>query len=353
MSDLEARYRRILTLLPRAYRQQRAEEMLTVLLDGAPEGARWPRVGEAASVVGLAVRVRAGAPGGSPRALFGGRVLRRIGVAGLVIQALLYIHNPVFYLSKGLRQGYSRGLSVPLHHISLLVGRGLIASLVLLPVAALAALLYGWRRTGRALAVGPCVLATANLVATAQFDGEAGYAALAALSYLVAGAVMLGFHRDAPPPARRGLWLALTCALLVAAAAVVFAGDQLMPPASAPAHGTVLTAQRLEAFVLSPLGPALAIGAALVCARTSAVWPAALFALGLPLLLITPRGYTLIAHSWRPDVIPSGLAPDVWPGFDLQCRVAEVVLAIVLAWSLRRQHRHRATHSEPRTAAAD
>jgi hypothetical protein len=39
---LESRYRRILALLPRAYREQRGEEMLSMLLVGARDGQRRP-----------------------------------------------------------------------------------------------------------------------------------------------------------------------------------------------------------------------------------------------------------------------------------------------------------------------
>jgi len=353
MNGLEARYRRVLALLPRAYRRRRAEEMLTALLDGATEGQRWPRLGEVASVAGLAVRLRAGAPGGSPSARFGGRVLRRIGLAGLVIQALLYLRDSVFALDLNVR--YSRRFSLTLteHHVLLLLGWGMICSLVLVPVAALAALLHGWRRTGRVLALGPCVLATASLAIDAPIGGEAGYAALAALSYLVAIAVLLGFHRDAPAPARPGAWLALACGLVVVAAAVVVAADQFVMPGPVAARGTVILARRLDAFVVSPAGPALAIAAGVLCARKSAVWPAALFALGLPLLLIAPRDYRVVVRGWTENVAQNDLTSSVWPGFGLECLAAEVVLAGVLLWSLRRHRRHRAAHGGPGLAPTD
>ena len=352
MSGLEARYRRILTLLPRAYRQRRAEEMLTALLDGATEGQRWPRLGEAASVAGLAVRLRAGAPGGSRGARFGGRVLRRIGLAGLLIQSLLYLHDPVYTLDLNLRYSPRFSPTLTEHHVLLLLDVVLLFSLVLLPAAALAALLYGWRRTGRILTFGPCVLTTATLVTAEPIGGEAGYAALAALSYLVAVAVMLGFHRDAPAPARRGVWLALACGLIVAAAAVVVAADQFIFTGYI-VGGPATLARRLDTFVLSPIGPALAIGVGVLCARRSAVWPAALFALGLPLLLIAPRDYKLVEHGWAGNAFQNNLTSDVWPGFGLECLAAEVVLAGVLLWSLRRYRRHRTTHGGRGLAATD
>jgi hypothetical protein len=90
LNVLEPRYRRLLTLLPSAYRERRAEEMLGMLLDGAAEGQRWPRAAEAASLAGLAVRLRTGAAGGSPRASAFGEVLQRFAPAGLIIQTLYY-----------------------------------------------------------------------------------------------------------------------------------------------------------------------------------------------------------------------------------------------------------------------
>jgi hypothetical protein len=43
---LERRYRRLLSLYPRAFRRDHEQEMLGVLLDGAPDGASRPRLGE-------------------------------------------------------------------------------------------------------------------------------------------------------------------------------------------------------------------------------------------------------------------------------------------------------------------
>jgi hypothetical protein len=88
---LETRYRRILTLLPPAYRERRGEEMLAVLLDSAGERQAWPRPAQAASLAALAVRLRTGAPGDSRRAVFCGEVLRRVALAGLLLQTLVYV----------------------------------------------------------------------------------------------------------------------------------------------------------------------------------------------------------------------------------------------------------------------
>ncbi|WP_194909544.1 hypothetical protein [Catenulispora rubra] len=57
---LQRRYRRALMLLPRAYRAQRGEEMLGVLMDSAPEQQRWPKLSEVLSLATHSVRVRSG-----------------------------------------------------------------------------------------------------------------------------------------------------------------------------------------------------------------------------------------------------------------------------------------------------
>src|SRR5581483_11718370 len=70
------RYRRVLALLPRAFREQRGEEMLTTMLDGAADAGRVrPSLGEWLSMLGFSLRLRSGAPGASPRARSAGENL--------------------------------------------------------------------------------------------------------------------------------------------------------------------------------------------------------------------------------------------------------------------------------------
>ena len=61
--DLERHYRRLLLAYPRDYREHRAEEMLTTLLDGASPGQRRPTRGEAAHLVLGGLRQRLRMPG--------------------------------------------------------------------------------------------------------------------------------------------------------------------------------------------------------------------------------------------------------------------------------------------------
>lgn len=65
MSDLEARYRRLLLAYPPWYRAGHGEEMITTLLEAAAPGQRLPAVGEALSLLGhgLAIRLDLGERG--------------------------------------------------------------------------------------------------------------------------------------------------------------------------------------------------------------------------------------------------------------------------------------------------
>ena len=61
MSDstqLERRYRRLLAFYPQAFRREREQEMLSVLLAGAAEGQRRPSLDEAIDLVSNAIFMR-------------------------------------------------------------------------------------------------------------------------------------------------------------------------------------------------------------------------------------------------------------------------------------------------------
>lgn len=57
-SDLERRYCRLLALYPKGFRREHEQEMLSVLMTGAADGRRWPRLAEAADLVGNAILMR-------------------------------------------------------------------------------------------------------------------------------------------------------------------------------------------------------------------------------------------------------------------------------------------------------
>jgi hypothetical protein len=69
-SATAARYRRVLSMLPRGYRRHRGEELLAVMLDIArDEGRDRPTPAEILSIVELSLRTRARGPLGVVRRL--------------------------------------------------------------------------------------------------------------------------------------------------------------------------------------------------------------------------------------------------------------------------------------------
>ncbi len=57
-ADLERRYRRLLAVYPRAFRAEREQEVLAVLMAAAEPGQRWPRAGETADILWRALLLR-------------------------------------------------------------------------------------------------------------------------------------------------------------------------------------------------------------------------------------------------------------------------------------------------------
>ena len=57
-TDLERRYRRLLALYPKAFRREREQEILSVLMAGARAGEQWPRLAETTDLVRHAIPMR-------------------------------------------------------------------------------------------------------------------------------------------------------------------------------------------------------------------------------------------------------------------------------------------------------
>ena len=57
-ADLERRYRRLLACYPAAFRREHGQEMLSVLMAGAEQGQRWPRLAEVADLLRSATSTR-------------------------------------------------------------------------------------------------------------------------------------------------------------------------------------------------------------------------------------------------------------------------------------------------------
>ncbi|MEY9858994.1 hypothetical protein ABH935_004621 [Catenulispora sp. GAS73] len=87
---LERRYRRLLCILPKRYREARAEELLSVLMETSAQGRRWPEVRETLSLARLGMRVRMGGESGGvlvdTRA---GAMARAVGIAGSMLLAFI------------------------------------------------------------------------------------------------------------------------------------------------------------------------------------------------------------------------------------------------------------------------
>ncbi|WP_433274218.1 hypothetical protein ACQPZF_21135 [Actinosynnema sp. CS-041913] len=178
-SKLERRYRVLLRLLPAWYREEREEEMVGIFLAGRPGDLDaeygWPGWGEAWATLGLAVRVRFRA---RSRA---GDVTRLVALAGLVGHVVLIGQGTAAALRFGGVWAVWFDALVVAAFLGLATGRRVAARVAVSGVA-----LFGLA----AVAVGPVWWLVVMQVPT----------------WVTAVAVVLGFHREAPPVAR-ARWL--------------------------------------------------------------------------------------------------------------------------------------------------
>jgi hypothetical protein len=256
-STLEKRYRRIIRCLPKAYRADRAEEMLSALLDGAAPGRTRPKIGEVFSLGTFAVRLRFGAPGASVRGQLTGDIVRRAILVSLLAGTVLSSSSFAFVLYQAASP----------------IGLGALAYRLLQPVLFLA-LLFGWRRVGRTLSA-VCLSITA-IVLYLLFQDPLGVpnnyelivnllnTGLGLLTFL---AVFPAFHREAPRVDNRRWWLLLYVAPSMAIAGFyalhkfLFTADRFLWPVFYAVACTAVAAFAVKKFKASPVWPvALAIG---------------------------------------------------------------------------------------------
>lgn len=208
---LERRYRRLLVLLPRAYRADRGEEMLTVLMDSAPQQRRWPKVGEVLSLATHSLKVRSGlsaegVPSDAARPL-----VRAVALLGTLYFSFLSAVG----LVMGLRWNWGIYHS-DFNHSDLDGHHHPVAEIALVQVAGLlwlaahVAVLLGWRRSVRTLGLVLLVLAATQVTG--------GYTALAAVPPLIAAGALIATGRRRIEAAPRARWW---FAGLAAVAAVV------------------------------------------------------------------------------------------------------------------------------------
>ncbi|NGY64830.1 hypothetical protein G7043_38545 [Lentzea sp. NEAU-D13] len=199
MSNLERRYRALLKVLPRWYREDREEEMVGIFLadrtDELDLEHSWPGWGETAAVLGLAARTHLAAGAAlatvPAKVVWRGEVVRAMGLFGL----LLSVYFAGMFITS---MAYAH------RHPEIVGGLTWTRVFDVLPIAAFIALLAGKRTPAKvmaALAVLPGLVALVDPI-------RMGVWALYQLPALVTFACLcLGFHREAPTPdARRFGW---------------------------------------------------------------------------------------------------------------------------------------------------
>jgi hypothetical protein len=216
MNRMEERYRRVLRLLPAAYRQAWEEDMVaTFMLTAQPKDAdeasfaadygrpSWSEVG---SVVALAVRLRLGGTGAPSRYLAWGDAVRRLALVGLLLHAVPALVGMVAGLWS----------PVPVNDTRDLLG--------LLWAAAYVSLVAGWWRTAKGLAV--LAFAPAVVFFVSDLAAADGAYLLSRLAQLLVDMLLLvamtAFHREAVPVKPRPWFIALPVS------AIIFTGLQLL-----------------------------------------------------------------------------------------------------------------------------
>jgi hypothetical protein len=339
--SLESRYRRLLTLLPRSYREQRAEEMLGLLLDGAAEGQRWPRAAEAASLVGLAVRLRTGAAGGSERAAAFGEVLQRFALAGLIVQALYYATLVAEIVVLNVTEPAYAAWPVRDVLIAAAVGAEAV-----LPVAALVCLVRGRIRAGRVLAVLSLGAVCAQVGVSSFTDGVVFIFPLPQILTVVAPvvislmgttAVLFGFHRDAPDAAAPGRWLRVL-EISLPVVLVCTGASQLLEDHGSTASSWMAAAAHL---VVAPITPAAAVLFGFSRARRPVIWSTGLLVLSVPVMAVaTPLVILLLDHMSLQNLQPGPtLIGQSLPELAWEAVVTQLILGAACWSAIRRDPR--------------
>ncbi|MFC3893967.1 hypothetical protein ACFOWZ_21020 [Lentzea rhizosphaerae] len=241
MSNLERRYRLLLKVLPRWYREDREEEMVGLFLadrtDELDLEHSWPGWGETGAMLALAIRTRFAASGAPSNAVRLGEVARWLGVLGLLLGLKNVVH--VVYGEIMFGTGEAPQWTAVLANFS--------------PVVVIALLMRGHRTWAKVVAGAALVPWVVNAVTD---PGPAGAASvLWQLPTLMAFvALCLGFHREAPMPSRSVLWWCGGAVLVGAAELLVWGFNPVVLP-------VVVLAVRVYAYVSSApaLGRALSI----------------------------------------------------------------------------------------------
>jgi hypothetical protein len=217
VSPLEARYRRVLRVLPEAYRREWEDEMVATFLDSMhsddPDEAEYltdygrPGAAEVASVAGLAVRLRLGELGGPQRYAVTGAAVRLAGLLGLLALGVLGVLSLIFQVAAA---GLLPWLPSPYGTIPPRSGLWLAWDQAgLLWTVSYLLLLYGQWRAARWTALLALV---PGVITTAVSLGNNPVNAVRLLELLVEAlvvAALAAYHPGAAPIRRRGWLLAL------------------------------------------------------------------------------------------------------------------------------------------------
>ncbi|RJQ74119.1 hypothetical protein D5S17_23670 [Pseudonocardiaceae bacterium YIM PH 21723] len=194
MNQLEERYRWMLRVLPRWYREERGDEMTEVFLAGRSADRDqdvWPPAMELFSLAALSVRARFGGAGAPPRQFAWGETVRLVALIGLLLHGLGRVYSLIAASTSELG----------------MVTLGQWWSYVPLLVFPLLFLL-STRRFGWARLLGVCLLIPGSYSLATTFvpfisAGSLVWLLIQLPLWVPVLCLLLGFHRDAPTPALR------------------------------------------------------------------------------------------------------------------------------------------------------
>ncbi|MDQ1652329.1 MAG: hypothetical protein QOI35_1529 [Cryptosporangiaceae bacterium] len=297
MSRLERRYRTVLRMLPRWYRDDREDEMAAVFLterdDSVDLEYSWPGWGETAAVAALAIRTRLAGDSGPERALAWGQAVRLVALLGLAAWAAGGVASE---LAVAIRQlGFPQYAGLAAADQGWQVGVSTLA--VVCAAGAFVALVTGRRGAAKWLAVA--ALGGHLAIRAASAVGGNLTSLLTADVLLLIGVPVLclfaGYHREAPPVQHPARWLTLGAALMAGSAAIYTVQLWLVSP--------VAITPATWAYVLGT--GAVLISPRLARVRASAGWLAALAICGA-LLTLTGVQQTYWAMQLSGDPAVSG-----------------------------------------------
>ncbi|GAA1739373.1 hypothetical protein [Luedemannella helvata] len=304
-SPLERRYRLLLRAYPAAYRTERGDEIVGVLLDLAPPGRAWPTVGDAADLVGSGLRRR----------------LRLPIVDGLT--AGLALAGPV---ALALAAGLSACLWVWLEAVKGLHTTGPAAYAAWLAAAVAYAL--GRARVARTLVVLAAATALALPVAGpfVDLDRPPLWVSMVLAAFGVIAAA--GLRAPASADERLGVGAGTPTIAVCATALVATAGA---PPGPATAYYQPTLARVGLVVAVAVAIHALIAGVRLTAGRPARAWLWATVLLALPGGWLGPFGDHVVAG------VPGGANVEVAPHFGrlAQVLLATCVVGVAVAWLIR------------------